>query len=175
MKEMYDFAILRQLRKRENLSIAEVSERSGISAAVISKLERNLSAAELETIYRLARVFGMNASDLLALAEARAAHKVTETGHDSDNFRFREVKYGNVRCLYGTAQAGSRVSRPKIHGDDYEICWLLEGELDFFLPGEKHNLKPGDAIQFDAMLEHTYEAVKDTKLIIIHLKKQKRF
>jgi len=38
---MYDFSILRDLRKRSGLNIADVSARSGVSAAVISKLERN--------------------------------------------------------------------------------------------------------------------------------------
>ncbi len=72
--KIYDFSILRELRKREGLSIAEFSENSGVSASVISKLERNQSVAELETIFRLARVLGLTASDLIALAEKRTAH-----------------------------------------------------------------------------------------------------
>ena len=44
---MYDFSFLRQLRKRDDLTIGAVSARSGISAAVISKLERNQTRAEL--------------------------------------------------------------------------------------------------------------------------------
>ena len=71
-----NFCILRELRKRENLSIAELASRSGVSASVISKLERNRTAAELDTLYRLARVFGMTLSDLVSLAEGRTAHLV---------------------------------------------------------------------------------------------------
>ncbi|RKX92599.1 MAG: hypothetical protein DRZ90_13690, partial [Spirochaetes bacterium] len=37
----YDFSILRNLRKRSGFTIADVSEKSGVSQAVISKLERN--------------------------------------------------------------------------------------------------------------------------------------
>ena len=46
-----DFSILRELRKQHAMSIGELSMRSGISASVISKLERNLTTGELETIY----------------------------------------------------------------------------------------------------------------------------
>jgi transcriptional regulator with XRE-family HTH domain len=42
-----DFSILRELRKRESMSIADLAGRSGISASVISKLERNRTTAEM--------------------------------------------------------------------------------------------------------------------------------
>jgi DNA-binding XRE family transcriptional regulator len=175
LAEMYDFSVLRGLRKRQELTIADVSERSGISAAVISKLERNQTRAELETLFRLSRVFGLSTTDLLALSESRTAHKKSATKRDSSGFHFREISYGNCRCLHGTARAGARVSRPEIHGDDYEVCWVLAGRVRFSLPDETHELRGGEAIQFDAILEHTYEALTDCELIILHLRKGKRF
>ncbi len=174
-KDMYDFSVLRRLRKTENMSIMELSERSGVSAAVISKLERNQTVAELDTIYRLSRVFGMNPSDLLRLAEARSAHKANESSHNAEDFFFREVAYGNIKCLYGTAKEGGKVSRPNIHKDNYELCWVLKGELLFHLPHEKIVIKAGEAIQFDALLEHTYEALKDVEMLVLHIRKEKRF
>lgn len=172
---MYDFTILRALRQREKLNIADVSAKSGVSSAVISKLERNQTVPALDTLYRIARVFGMHPSDLLKLAESRSASFRHATKHRSSGFLFSEVRYGNIRCLMGTATAGDRVSRPKIHLDDYEVCWVLEGHLRFSLPQETHELRAGDAIQFDAILEHTYEAMEDTKFLIIHLQKEKSF
>jgi len=172
---MYDFSVLRDLRKREGLNIEEVSRRSGISAAVISKLERNQTLAELETLFKLSRVFGMNATDLLALAESRTAHKETENEHDADGFHFRQISYGNVRCLHGTAAKVQKVTRPEIHQDDYEMCWVLNGKIRVSLSTEVHDLKAGEAIQFDAILEHKYEALEDSQIIVLHLRKGKRF
>ncbi len=45
-----DFRTLRELRKSHALSIVELSEQSGVSASVISKLERNQTKAELDTL-----------------------------------------------------------------------------------------------------------------------------
>ena len=171
----YDFAVLRDLRKHAALTIGEVSVRSGISAAVISKLERNQSVAELDTMFRLARVFGMNAADLLALAESRTAHIKTGSRHAGGGLEFAEVDYANVRLLRGYARAGGTVSRPEIHRDDFEVCWLLSGHLRITLPSERHDLRSGQAIQFDAILPHSYEAVTDVEVIILHLAKPKRF
>lgn len=171
----YDFSVLRTLRKRDALTIRDVSERSGVSAAVISKLERNQSCAELDTLFRLSRVFGMNAADLLALTEARTAQTKSATAHQSETFTFEELAYGNVRCLLGQAPQGARLSRPEIHQDDYELCWVWQGELRIELPAETHTLTAGNAIQFDAIWEHTYEAVQASRFLILHLPKAKRF
>lgn len=171
----YDFAVLRDLRKHAALTIEEVSARSGISPAVISKLERNQSVAELDTMFRLARVFGMNAADLLALAESRTAHIKNGSSHHGGGFAFDEVDYANVRLLRGFARAGGAVSRPEIHRDDYEVCWVVKGHLRITLPSEQHDLRSGQAIQFDAILPHSYQAVTDVEVIILHLAKPKRF
>jgi transcriptional regulator with XRE-family HTH domain len=173
--DMYDFSILRNLRQREQLNLAAVSAQSGVSTAVISKLERNQTVPALDTLYRIARVFGMHPSDLLKLAECRSANHCHATKHRSNGINFSEIRYGNIRCLLGRALAGDRVSRPKIHKNDYEVCWVLEGHLRFSLPQETHELKAGDAIQFDAILEHTYEAIENTKFLIVHLQKDKSF
>lgn len=174
-KAMYDFSVLRELRKRESLSIAIVSERSGVSPAVISKLERNHCVAELETLFKLSRVFGMSATDLLALAESRTAHKKDATTHTSGGFEFETIQYANVHALHGKAGAGATVSRPEVHRDDYEVCWVLKGKVRFRLPQETHELAAGQAIQFDAILDHTYEALEDCEIVIVHLRKDKRF
>lgn len=171
----FDFAVIRELRKREGLTIGEVSERCGISPAVISKLERNRTHAELETIFRLARVFGLTAADLLSLVERRSAHKVKGSSYRSDGFRFRTAAYGNARLFYGVAARGARTHRPEIHHDEYEICWVLDGALEVILPREKHVLLAGDALQFDAVLEHTYRALRKSHLVIAHITKGKRF
>ena len=173
--KIYDFSILRELRKREGLSIAEFSENSGVSASVISKLERNQSVAELETIFRLARVLGLTASDLIALAENRTAHLARSKKYKNEGFSFESVNYGNMRCIRGTAPAGSKISKPRMHRDDYELCWVLKGHLVFYLPNEKHELRAGESIQFDAMLAHTYEALEDCEIILVHMRKNKRF
>ena len=172
---MFDFSVLRDLRKREGLSIEQVSNSSGVSAAVISKLERNQTSAELSTLFRLGRIFGINTTELISLAESRTAQLAKGTHHQSEAFHFQEIAYGNVRLLFGQAPGGATVSRPEIHRDDYEICWVLSGKVEISLPHEKHVIEAGGAIQFDAILDHTYAALETSQIIIAHLRKGKRF
>lgn len=172
MSELFDFSILRELRKQAGLNIADVAERSGVSAAVISKIERNQHLAGLETLFKLSRVFNCTPSDMIALAEQNYTRRCDAREHCSDDFVFSEISYGNIRCLYGTATAGAKVSRPHLHNDDHELCWVLKGRLHFILPHEEYELESGQSLQFDALLEHTYAALEDVELLIIHLKKK---
>ncbi|MEI8140899.1 MAG: helix-turn-helix domain-containing protein [bacterium] len=172
---MFDFEILRELRKREGWTIDELSTKAGISPAVISKLERNQTSAELNTLFSLSRAFGMNVTDLLMLAESRTSHRASESSHRSGTFSFREIKYGNIRALLGEAKAGGKVSNPEIHHDDLEVCWVLRGMIKLQLPHEHPVIKVGECVQFDAILEHSYEVIEDCQILILHLKKGKRF
>lgn len=173
--EMYNFSVLRDLRKRENMTIADLSERTGISPAVISKLERNQTVAELKTIFRIARAFGLTAAELLALVESRTAQCHHETDRIAGDFHFRQIEFANSKCFYADAAKGAKRSNPDAHRDDFEICWVLAGQLRLNLPYESHVLSAGDCLQFDAVFEHTYEVLEDCRIIIQHIRKQKRF
>ena len=170
-----DFSILRELRKQFNISIAELAAKSGVSASVISKLERNKSNGEVETLFRLAKVFGLTLSDLIALAENRTSHLAKSERYTSGDFVFDRVDYGNMRLMHASAPAGAKLSTPSLHRDDYELFWVRSGSVLFELPQECYTLNRGDSIQFDALLPHTYQAISDCEIIIVHLKKDKRF
>ncbi len=170
-----DFSVVRDLRKRAGLTLVEVAERSGVSPAVLSKLERNQSLCEIETLYRLARAFSLSASDLLSLAESTAASLVTAERYRSGPFDFTKIGFDGIDCFYTTASAGGSLTRPEAHGDDYEICWVQSGLVRIRLMREQHTLGPGEALKFDAVLEHTYEVLKDAEVFIVHIRKTHRF
>lgn len=172
---MYNFSVVRDLRKRAGMTIADLSGRTGISPAVISKLERNQTSAELKTLFRLARAFGLTASDLLALVESRTAQCKRETDRIAGDFHFRQIEFSNSKCFYAEAPKGASRSNPDAHRDDFEVCWVLEGVVKIELPHESHVLGAGDCLQFDAVFEHAYEVMEDCRIIIQHIHKQKRF
>ncbi len=171
----FDFQVLRALRQQHYMTLDALSSISGVSAAVISKLERNQQTPGIDTLYRLARAFGLSATDLLAMSEAALAHRVAEKSHSTGQFDFREIRYANLAALLGTAPAGANISRPEVHRDDTELCWVWEGRLQLTLPREVCDMRAGESVQFDAIQEHTYAAIEDTRFLILHLRKDKRY
>ncbi|BCX46719.1 transcriptional regulator, XRE family protein [Haloferula helveola] len=170
-----DFSVIRDLRKQAGLTLQQVSDRSGLSIASLSKLERNQNLVELETLHRLARVFGLSASDLLSLAESPTAHRKTVHRYRSGPFDFEKIAFQGVDLFHATATAGGSLQHPEAHGDDYEICWVRSGRVHIAFSHEQHTLGPGEALKFDAVLPHTYEILEDAELIIAHLTKTHRF
>ena len=157
------------------MTLQDVSDRSGISIAVLSKLERNQNAVELETLYRLARVFNLSASDLLSLSESCAAQTKTAENYTSGPFHFAKIGFQGMTLFHATAKSGDKLTHPEAHGDEYEICWVLSGQIRISMIREQHELGPGQALKFDAALEHTYEILDDAELFITHLTKIHRF
>ena len=172
---MYDFEILRDLRKSAGLTLEAIHARSGVTPAVLSRIERNMARPELDTLYRLARVFGMTATDVLALAEQRSSHTTQEESYERGVFHFRKVVYGNVTMFHAKARAGGQVSTPEVHHNEYELFWMLHGVVRLILPNEQHVLKAGEAIQFDAVLAHSYEVLEDSEMVITHVRKGMRY
>ena len=171
----FNFSVLRTLRDQHELTLAALSKASGVSVGVISKLERNQQSAELDTLYRLARAFGLSATDLLAMCESALAHRTTEKNYRSGDFKFRQVKYANVDAHLGSAPRGAKVNRPEIHHDDTEICWVTAGRIRLSLPHETVELSTGESIQFDAIQQHSYESLAESEFVILHLRKDKRY
>ncbi len=173
--DLFNFSVIRDLRKRHEMTIADLSARTGISPAVISKLERNQTVAELKTLFRLARAFGVTASEMLALVESRSAQVKSESDRIAGDFHFRQIEFANCNCFYAEAPKGAQRSNPDAHRDDFEVCWVLEGSVQIKLPHEAHRLNAGQCLQFDAIFEHTYKVMEDCRFIIMHIHKPKRF
>lgn len=170
-----DFTIVRELRKQKGLTLEGLSDLSGLSVSVLSKLERNQNLMEMETLFRLARAFHLSASELLSLAESSSAHLKEVVSYDSGPFHFEKMSYQGLDIFYATAKAGKSLRHPEAHGDELEICWVRSGKLRVEFPHEFHVLLKGQAIKFDAVVEHNYEMLEDSELVIVHLTKSHRF
>ncbi|OGS35969.1 MAG: hypothetical protein A2293_06075 [Elusimicrobia bacterium RIFOXYB2_FULL_49_7] len=157
------------------MTIHNLAKASGISYAVISKLERNRTNPALGTLMQLAKALGTTATELVAMAENHTNETKHEERYTTHGFLFRKVSYNNVDILSGQAKKGSRLSRPEVHENDTEIVFVTEGKIRLSLAIGDRVLSTGDSIQFDALFAHTYEALSDCEIMIIHVRKGKRF
>jgi len=85
------------------------------------------------------------------------------------------VKYAKAAVHLGSAPKCANVNRPEIHHDDTEVCWVTTGRIRLNLPHETVELGAGDSIQFDAIQQHSYEALAASEFVILHLRKDKRY
>ena len=155
-------AIAERIRAERDLrswSLAELSARSGVSKAMISKVERCEASPTASVLGRLSGAFGLPLSVLLALAE-REGDRLTrrseqpvwvdpETGYTRRTLS--PPNGGRLELIEVVLPAGVRVPYPaSAFSFQHQQIHVLEGELDFIEGPRTHRLSAGDCLQLGA-------------------------
>jgi transcriptional regulator with XRE-family HTH domain len=165
----YDIAAkLRALRLRKKMRLVELGRHTGLSAAMLSKLERGVAFPTLPTLLRIALVFGVGLDHFFT---SGATQKMLGIVRKRDRTRFAERLGGRetaweFECLDFAATERklnaywvrfSVVTRPRSHEHEGgEFIHVLRGSLRLTVAGDGHTLHEGDSIYFDASQPHSY-------------------
>jgi transcriptional regulator with XRE-family HTH domain len=143
-------------REMRNWSLADLAERSGVSKAMISKIERNEASPTATVLGRLSGAFGLQLSALLALAE-RAGVRVSRAA-DQPVWQDPETGYTRrvISPLNGSAlelvtvtlPPGTRVAYPPAAFTfQHQQVWVMSGTLTFEEGDLIHVLEAGDCLE----------------------------
>ena len=160
---------VRELRKGRGLTLDELAASSGVSRAMISKLERGEKNPTLVIAARLAEGLGVSLSRLAGVEERREVVVVRkerrpvlrdpETGLErqslSPTFAARGVEF-----LRNVVPEGSTSGDFPPHRKGVEEHLVVErGQLEATLGGETYLLREGDALFFEADVPHRFDNV----------------
>lgn len=163
-------ARLRALRLRKKMGLVELAKHTGLSAAMLSKLERGQLFPTLPTLLRIALVFGVGLDHFFS---AGAAQKTLGIVRHRDRTRFSERLGGrdvqwDFECLDFTATERKlnaywvRFQKPsKLRTHDHEgaeFIHVLKGTLLLRVGGDEHQLDAGDSVYFDSSQPHGYQS-----------------
>ena len=146
------------LRQAKGLSLAELAELSGVSKAMISKVERAQSSPTAMLLGRLAAGLGVSLAQLLTEEKegpqrlrTRAAQEVwrdPEAGYLRRQVAERGTGSG-VELVEVELPRSAQVGYPRWSGKPYRQClWMLEGALRVDYGDERFELAPGDCLDF---------------------------
>ena len=149
-------ATLHAARVARELSAGALAERSGVSRAMIGKIERGEAQPTAALLGRLSAALGMTLSELVARAEGdgrrlvRAKDQPTWTDPDS-GYRRRAVSPtagGPLELVEVDLPAGAEVSYPAgTYTFIHQQIWVLQGHLRFREGDTEHELGAGDCLQ----------------------------
>jgi transcriptional regulator with XRE-family HTH domain len=161
---------LKTLRVRKNLGLVELGRHTGLSAALLSKLERSKLYPTLPTLARIAAVFDVGLDHFFTDERKRHVVAVAKK-HDRQRFPERpgtsEVSYFFETLDYGATprkfnayyadfqKIAKERLKPHTHAGA-EHLYLLSGVLVVAIGGHGYELAAGDAIYFDSGVPHTY-------------------
>lgn len=149
---------LYQLRKANGLSIDALAQHSGVSKAMISKIERQESSPTAVTLGKLAAGLGVPLAQLLLLEEQPPQRlrkrERQEIWQDPEQGYWRrqvcepDPKTG-LEMVEITLPAQVRVHYPRWSSRPYQQrLWLLEGSLNLAYGAETFLVEPGDCLTF---------------------------
>lgn len=147
-------------------AVAELAERSGVSRAMISKIERGEVKPTASLLARLSAAFGLPLSLLLARVEGapsrlmRAASQSWWTDPET-RYRRRAISPPGDRQLQLTEVAlppRARVTFPAAaYTFIHQQIWVLDGRLTFREGSDAHELAAGDCLTLGPPAECTFE------------------
>lgn len=174
-------ARLRVEREGRGWSIADLAERSGVSRAMISKVERAEASPTAALLGRLVGALGLTLSTLLARAEGDAGGggRVTRAGAQPE-WRDPETGYRRRAVTPPGAQPelvrvelppGAVVAYPaQTYAEWRHAIWVLEGALLFHEGAGRHHLGPGDCLVLGPPQDCAFENASDaacTYLVVL--------
>jgi len=160
---------IRRLRLRKKLGLVQLGEHSGLSPALLSKIERGQLFPTLPTLLRIALVFGVGLDHFFKDDSERPVHAVVrkadrirlpdKKGSKAPAYFFESLDYPvserKLDGYYVEIEAEDEPSEPHEH-PGAEIIYVLRGELVVNLEGEDFMLGKGDSMYFDCAHTHSY-------------------
>ena len=159
---------VRALRESMDLSLRDLAERSGVSAPMLSQVERGETSPTLQVAARIAAGLDLRLSQLLRLDESGAVNIVREPDrrsnhHGGHSYEILTPPLPGQRAevaihhLAPGARTGSPGDPPMHEPGSRETVLITGGSVDFVWDGERHALHAGDTVTFDADVDHHFE------------------
>jgi transcriptional regulator with XRE-family HTH domain len=170
---------VRSLRRKLDLTGAELAEQASLSAGMLSKIENGAVSASIESLEALSRALNVPLTTFFASYEEQRDCSFVPSGHGVTIER-RGTKAGHQYQLLGHSISGEVVVEPYLitlteEAQPYtffqhagvEFIYMLTGKVLYRHADKAYPMSPGDALFFDAAAPHGPEEL--TKLPMTYL------
>lgn len=167
---------LKKLRLAQELTVAQLAEKTGFSNAFISRVENFRMNPSLNSLAKLAKALGITMSELFQEGDGGPEYVFSKMDEGEPLIRDESDKYGMsyFSLAYSKidrnmnpfviAYEKSENPRPMLMHDDDEFFVLLEGEVDFIISdsSNKKRMVQGDTVYLSKNIPHTVKLPEST-------------
>lgn len=163
---------LRNLRRRRGLGLTDVGAKTGLSPSFVSMVERGLARPSMSTLRELCDVYGTTPRQLMRRTEAGDKQLVTARTRPllgaSRGVTIERLAEGNclMDCQLFTVATGAGSGGAYAH-DCEEFLFVLKGQLEIAVNGDRYRLHKGDSLYFKGSLPHQWRNPGGTKTSVI--------
>jgi transcriptional regulator with XRE-family HTH domain len=158
-------ARLRFLRQQQNITLEQLSTRSGLTKSFLSKVERGISVPSISTAKSLAESFGLTVSQLLGEQQSENSVCLVRRGERRSFMKTSGPNGYDYEMIAGAKQYKRMepyIMRPPMRFQDgrkfdhlgEEFMFVLAGSIEVELAGKTYELNRGDSLYFDSHFSH---------------------
>lgn len=159
--------VIRDLRLKDNLTIAEVAAQAGISRGMVSKIENGQVSTSLETLSKIAQALGVSLAHLFRhydmpsggaqLVKKEEGMEVvrrgTRRGHTYHLLAYDQGPRKSFEPFLITMDDASEVF-PTFEHPGTEFIHMLRGRIEYRHGQQTYLLEPGDSLTFRGDIPH---------------------
>ncbi|BCW83978.1 transcriptional regulator [Arthrobacter sp. NicSoilE8] len=170
---------LHELRSQHRYSIRGLAAKAGVSASLVSDVEKGKVEPSISTLTRLASAMGTTITYFFS-PQAQSMGRVVKAvdrvpfggvadpasgSRPASGTRFElasPTDLHSIEAIYGHYDVGGWFGEEPFTHEGEEWGFVLSGRLKVILGDEVHFLDPGDSIWFPSTVPHRMENVADT-------------
>lgn len=156
---------IRKLRKERNITLIELSKKTGVAQATLSRIETGTMMGTVESHEKIAEAMGIGLAELyvgvdrryeeISVLKKEAAKKVTRQTKDIKlELLTQESSQKKITPLLLTLNPKGETQLESNERGVEKFIFLLEGELVVHLEGKEYLLRKDETLYFDASLAH---------------------
>ncbi|MFA5122678.1 helix-turn-helix domain-containing protein [Zavarzinia sp.] len=174
--------VIRRLRVKSGLTLAELSEGAGISSGMLSRIETGNVMASLDTLRRLSRAVGVDLSTLFRETERGEGHAQLIKATDQMEVVRSGTRHGHTYRLLSYDRGPKKKFEPfliemdreseiypRFQHPGTEFIYMMEGRMDYRFGDRTYLLEPGDAFTFSGEVEHGPEKLHVERTIFLSI------
>lgn len=173
---------VRELRRKDDLTLADVASQAGISSGMLSKIENGQAATSLDTLARLAAALGVSLAQLFRsydvptggaqLVKASQGMAVvrrgTKRGHTYHLLAYDKGPRKAFEPFLITMDDASEVF-PSFEHPGTEFIYILKGKIEYRHGRQTYMLEPGDSLSFRGDVPHGPERLMQTPIQMLSI------
>lgn len=156
---------IRELRKQKNITLIELSQKTGVAQATLSRIETGTMIGTVESHQKIAEALGTGLADLYTAVDPRQQEIVHQKQDEPRKVSYQakgiqievltqESTHKKIVPLLVTLSAGSKTQSEQLDRGVEKFCYGLEGDVKIILEGQEFALRQGETLYFDASLPH---------------------
>ncbi|KUJ72504.1 helix-turn-helix domain-containing protein [Thiomicrospira sp. WB1] len=180
--DQYIGKVIHETRKKQSLTIADVSDQTGISRGMLSKIENAQVSSSLESLLKIANALGVPISSFFkAFDSEEGGAQLVKTDERLEVVR-RGTKVGHRYHLLAYDTGPQKTLEPFLISLDNKsevfpafshegkvFMYMLEGEMVYRHGRQTYHLKPGDALSYDARISHGPEELIEVPIRFLNI------